>query len=67
VRTTLELDDDLMRALLDRHPGLSKRAAVESAIREYLATDATSHITSLAGGFPIEDVSAELRSLDRRT
>ena len=55
-----------MRSLLVRHPGESKRAAVEHAIEAYLAKDATEAVRSLAGGVPVEDVSAELRKRDRR-
>lgn len=61
MRTTLELDDDLMDALLARHPGASKRQAVERAIREYLAGDAARRLRALRGKVEIEDLSAELR------
>ena len=67
MRTTLDIDDDLLRALLARHPGVSKREAVERAIAEYLSKDAASRTKALRGRVRIEDVSAELRSLDRRT
>jgi Arc/MetJ family transcription regulator len=67
MRTTLELDDELMTALLARHPGVSKRRAVETAIRSYLREDAADRLRALAGGFPIKDVSAEMRRVDRRT
>jgi Arc/MetJ family transcription regulator len=67
MRTTLDLDDELLAALLARHPGASKKEAVERAIREYLADDAVSRLRALAGSFPIEDVSLELRARDRRT
>jgi hypothetical protein len=66
MRTTLELRDDLMRSLLARHPGASKREAVEHAIEAYLARDAVEGVRSLAGAVPIEDVSGELRRRDRR-
>lgn len=66
MRTTLELRDDLMRSLLARHPGVSKRAAVEHAIAAYLARDAAEAVRSLAGGVPVDDVSVELRRRDRR-
>ncbi|MBA3852636.1 MAG: type II toxin-antitoxin system VapB family antitoxin [Chloroflexi bacterium] len=61
MRTTLDLDDALMDALLARHPGASKRAAVENALRLYLALDAVERIRSLRGKLDIEDLSAELR------
>jgi hypothetical protein len=61
MRTTLELNDALMDALLARHPGASKREAVETAIRAYLAADATERIRALRGRLAVEDLSAELR------
>lgn len=67
MRTTLDIDDELLLALLGRVPGASKREAVETAIRGYLASDAVSRTKALVGNIKIEDVSAELRRLDRRT
>lgn len=61
MRTTLELDDALMEALLARHPGASKREAVEQAIRAYLAADAGDRLRALRGRIEIADLSAELR------
>ena len=65
MRTTLELDDGLMEALLARHPGTSKREAVERAIRAYLKEDAVARIRALVGNVEIEDISRELRDADR--
>ncbi len=67
MRTTLDIDDDLLRALLARHPGVTKREAVERAISEYLSKDAAARTKALRGRIQIEDASAELRSVDRRT
>jgi Arc/MetJ family transcription regulator len=61
MRTTLDLDDGLMEALLARHPGASKRQAVERAIRHYLELDAAERMRSLRGRLDVEDVSRELR------
>ncbi len=66
MRTTLDLDDELMEALLARHPGRSKREAVEIAIREYLARDAAARLRELRGRLHLEDPSAELRRADHR-
>jgi hypothetical protein len=66
VRTTLELDDVLMEALMARHPGASKRQAVETAIRGYLERDAIGRVLALKGAVDVEDVSEELRR-DRAT
>ena len=67
MRTTLDIDDHLLEALLARHPGVSKREAVERAIAEYLAKDAAARTRALRGTIEIEDVSSELRKADRRT
>jgi Arc/MetJ family transcription regulator len=64
MRTTLDLDDDLMRSLLERHPGVSKREAVERAIREYLHRYAAERLRALRGTLDIEDVSADSRRAD---
>jgi hypothetical protein len=66
MRTTLDIDDDLLRALLARHPGASKREAVERAIAGYLSKDASARTRGLRGRIEVEDVSDELRGLDRR-
>jgi Arc/MetJ family transcription regulator len=67
MRTTLDIDDDLLAALLDRHPGSSKTEAIEIALRAYLADDAVSRLRRLAGTLDIEDVSAVMRANDRRS
>jgi hypothetical protein len=67
MRTTLDIDDDLLHALLARHPGATKREAVERAIADYLSKDAAARTKALRGRIRIEDISAELRSIDRRT
>jgi Arc/MetJ family transcription regulator len=66
MRTTLDIDDRLMEALLVRHPGASKRDAVEAAIRFYMASDAADRIRALVGKIEIEDVSKDSRAQDRR-
>ena len=65
MRTTLDIDDSLMEALMARHPGASKRVAVETAIREYLAQEAIERLRALKGKVDIKDLSADLRR-DRR-
>jgi len=67
MRTTLDLDDTLVSALLARHPGVSKTEAIEIAVRSYLAESAVSRLRELAGSVEIDDVSAELRRADRTT
>ena len=67
MRTTLELDDELVAALLMRYPGASKTEAIERAVRAYLLSDAATRLRELGGTMDIEDRSAELRSSDRRS
>lgn len=66
MRTTLDLDDRMMEALMARHPGESKTRAVESAIAEHLRRGAVDWLLEHAGSIEIEDVSRELRAADRR-
>jgi hypothetical protein len=54
MRTTLDIDDDLLAALLARY-------------RAYLAEDAVSRLRHLAGTLDIEDVSTTSRAHDRRS
>lgn len=65
MRTTLDIDDELMRSLLERHPGASKRGAVEHAIREYLNNDAVARFRALMGNVEVEDIYLEMRRADR--
>ncbi len=65
MRTTLDIDDALMEALLNRMPGVSKTAAIERALETFLSNDATTRLRGLAGKLEIEDVSATLRRQDR--
>ncbi len=64
MRTTLDIDDELMRALMDRHPGASKREAVENAIREFLRSDAVARLRALAGKVEVDDTYREMRKAD---
>lgn len=67
MRTTLDIDDDLLSALASRHPELSKTEAIEAAIRSYLAESAIDGLRERAGLMEIEDLSEELRRQDRHT
>lgn len=49
-----------------RHPGESKTKAVEAAIAEHLRRGAVDWLLENAGKIEIEDVSREMRALDRR-
>ena len=67
MRTTLDIDDELLKALLALHPGSSKREAVERAIGEYLSKDAAARTRAMVGRVDIEHVSSSMRRSDRRT
>lgn len=56
-----------MATLLARLPGRSKTQAIEVAIGSFLSSDAVDRLKSLAGTLDIEDLSAELRRVDRTT
>lgn len=66
MRTTLDIDDRLMEALMIRHPGETKTKAVEAAIESYVRRGAVDWFLSHAGEIEIEDVSVEMRAEDRR-
>lgn len=66
MRTTLDLDDRLMERLMARHSDESKTKAVESAIEDHLRRGAVDWLLENAGRIDIEDVSKEMRAIDRR-
>lgn len=51
---------------MTRYPGKSKTKAVEAAIAEHLRRGAVDWLLENAGSLEIEDVSREMRALDRR-
>jgi hypothetical protein len=67
MRTTLDLDDRLVEALVARNPGVPRTEAIQRALRAYLEADSVDRLLALAGTFDIEDVSGELRTADRTT
>jgi Arc/MetJ family transcription regulator len=66
MRTTLDLDDRLMEALMTRHPNETKTKAVEAAIENYVRRGAVDWFLSNAGGIEIEDASNAMRTEDRK-
>jgi len=65
MRTTLDLDDDLMEALIARHPEMTKTKAVETAIEDHVRRGAVDWLLANAGKIELEDVSKEMRAIDR--
>jgi Arc/MetJ family transcription regulator len=66
MRTTLDIDERLMKSLMSRHPGESKSAAVEAAIADHVRRGAVDWLLENAGKIEIEDISKEMRALDRK-
>lgn len=66
MRTTLDLEDDLMKALMARHPEMTKTKAVETAIEDHVRRGAVDWLLRMRGKIEIEDVSKEMRAIDRR-
>lgn len=66
MRTTLDLNDRLMEALMAQHPNMSKTKAVEAAIEDHVRRRAVDSLLQMRGKLDIEDVSAEMRAIDRR-
>jgi len=48
-----------------RHPGISKTKAVEAAIEDHVRRGAVDWLLANAGKIEIEDVSKEMRAIDR--
>lgn len=49
-----------------RYPGKSKTKAVEAAIEDHVRRRASDQLLEMRGKLDIEDVSRELRAIDRR-
>lgn len=49
-----------------RHPGTSKTKAVEIAIEDHVRRKAVEGLLEMRGKLDIEDVSKEMRAIDRR-
>lgn len=49
-----------------RHPGMSKTKAVEAAIEDHVRRDTVHRLLKLRGELDLEDVSKEMRAIDRR-
>jgi hypothetical protein len=55
-----------MEALMARHPGFSKTKAVEAAIEDHVRRRAADELLKMRGKLDLEDVSREMRAIDRR-
>jgi Arc/MetJ family transcription regulator len=66
MRTTLDIDDRLMEALMIRHPDETKTKAVEAAIESYVRRGAVDWFLANAGTIEMDDVSSTMRVDDRK-
>lgn len=67
MRTTLDIDDELLGALMEQLPTASKTEAIETAIEAYVSHRSVARLRELAGTVDVEDLSTELRRSDRTT
>lgn len=67
MRTTLDIDDELLGALMAQLPSASKTEAIETAIEAYVSRRSALRLRQLAGTIDVEDISADLRRVDRTT
>jgi len=51
---------------MSRYPGKSKTRAVEAAIEDHVRRGAADRLLKMRGRLDIEDVSKEMRAIDRR-
>jgi hypothetical protein len=52
VRMTLNVDETLLKEVVDSHPGVTKTALVEQGLRALLARQAASRLADLGGTAP---------------
>lgn len=65
MRTTIEIDDDLMRRASEAAPGLSKKAVVEVALDEFVRAKARERLVKRirSGDLGIDLTIEELRKM----
>lgn len=52
VRMTLNVDEELLREVVDAHPGVTKTALVEKGLRALLTKRAASRLSAMGGSAP---------------
>jgi Arc/MetJ family transcription regulator len=65
MRTTLDLNESLMKQLIKRSGSRTKTQALELAAREYLRLLDRRDLLAHFGKVEVQDLSADLRRLDR--
>ncbi len=67
MRTTLDIDDGLLGALMEELPAASESEAIETAIEAYVNHRSAIRLREMAGTVRAEEASTELRHGDRTT
>jgi hypothetical protein len=66
IRTTLDIADGLIEALMARYPSASKTEAIETAIAAHLSEDAAAWLRAQAGTVDFDEAAwREGRALER--
>jgi len=63
MRTTLDIDDEILRETINTTQATSKKKAVEKALREYLRMKRRQHLLARIGSW--KDFDLSLEELDR--
>jgi hypothetical protein len=67
IRTTLDIADEVINALMARYPDASKTEAIEIAISAHLSQDAAAWLRAQAGTVPFDEAAwHEARTAERR-
>ena len=66
MRTTLDVDPDLLDAVVETTGERSKTRAVNKALKEYVRRAKIGELRAMAGKFPLYDTREEQRTADRR-
>jgi hypothetical protein len=67
IRTTLDISDGLLDALMARYPGASKTEAIEIAVAAHLSEDAAAWLRAQAGTVAFDEEGwREARAAERR-
>ena len=66
MRTTLDIDEELLAKVVQATGEKSKTKAVSSALEEYIRRKAINELRAMAGKIQIDDLREEQRAVDRR-
>ena len=66
MRTTLDVDPDLLDAVVETTGERSKTKAVSKALEEYVRRTKINELRAMAGRFHLDDTRQQQREADRR-